>query len=220
MPGHRSRRTAHVSMPPSRGISRSTSATSGARRSASATASCPSAASPTTSTRSLARRRAAVPSRIRRWSSAISTRVGACGSSAIAHMVDQAVLEQSAARCATPGLATRLPPEVAAGLGAISRVARALSAPGPLDELAAHALVEMREALGLSATVLYLPDPGGRPVLRRYLHDLGDGVSDSREELVFDDEAWRLAVASGRPLVFPDIAGWLVGHPVEPAARH
>ena len=52
--------------------------------------------------------------------------------------------------CSTGGLARRLTPEVAAGLGAISRVARALNEPGTLEELAAHALAEMRKALGLS----------------------------------------------------------------------
>src|SRR4051794_41533896 len=75
----------------------------------------------------------------------------------------------SAAVCVPAGLAQRLPPEVATGLGAISRVARALNAPGSLDELAARALGEMRQALGLAATVLYLPDAGGRPGLRRLL---------------------------------------------------
>jgi signal transduction histidine kinase len=123
----------------------------------------------------------------------------------------------SPAACAAPGLAQRLPPEVASGLGAISRVARALNAPGSLDELAAHALAEMRQALSLSATVLYLPDGGGRPVLRRFLHDSPELAT--RAELVFEEEAWRLAVASGHPLVFHEAASWLVDNPFEPAAQ-
>jgi signal transduction histidine kinase len=124
----------------------------------------------------------------------------------------------SAAACPSPGLAQRLPPEVAAGLGAISRVARALNQPGSLEELAAHALAEMRRALGLAATVLYLPAGGGRPVLRRFLHDSPELAS--RAELVFDEEAWRLAVASGHPLVFHEAASWLVDNPFEPEARY
>jgi signal transduction histidine kinase len=122
------------------------------------------------------------------------------------------------ATCATGGLARRLPPEVAAGLGAISRVARALNEPGSLEELAAHALAEMRQALALSATVLYLPDSGGRPVLRRFLHDSPE--LDTRCEIVFEEEAWRLAVSSGHPLVFQEAAGWLVANPFEPEARY
>ena len=121
--------------------------------------------------------------------------------------------------CATGGLAGRLPPEVAAGLGAISRVSRALNAPGELDELAAHALTEMRGALRLSATVLYLPDAGGRPVLRRYLEDTQPGIA-TRAELVFEEEAWGLAVTGGRPLVFQEVGSWLVDNPFVPEARY
>src|SRR4051794_14688893 len=123
----------------------------------------------------------------------------------------------SAAVCVPAGLAQQLPPEVATGLGAISRVARALNAPGSLDELAAHALAEMRQALGLAATVLYLPDAGGRPMLRRFLHDAPS--LGTRPELVFDEEAWRLAVSSGHPLVFHEAASWLVDNPFKPEAR-
>jgi signal transduction histidine kinase len=96
-------------------------------------------------------------------------------------------------------------------------VARALNEPGSLEELAGHALAEMRQALELSATVLYLPDGSGRPVLRRFLHDSPDLVA--RDELVFEEEAWRLAVASGHPLVFHETASWLVDNPFEPEAR-
>lgn len=121
--------------------------------------------------------------------------------------------------CATGGLAGRLPPEVAAGLGAISRVARALNAPGELEELAAHALAELRAALALSASVLYLPDAGGRSVLRRYIEDTDEGIA-TREELVFEEEAWSLAVSGGRPLVFQEVGSWLVDNPFVPAERY
>jgi signal transduction histidine kinase len=114
-------------------------------------------------------------------------------------------------------MARRLPPEVAEGLGAISRVARALNEPGSLEQLAARALAEMRQALALTATVLYLPDSSGRPVLRRFLHDSPE--LDTHREIVFEEEAWRLAVASGHPLVFHEAASWLVANPFEPEAR-
>ncbi len=128
-------------------------------------------------------------------------------------------MQEERLTCATGGLAGRLPPEVAAGLGAISRVARALNAPGTLEELAAHALGEMRAALALSASVLYLPDSSGRPVLRRYIDDADPGIA-TREELVFDEEAWGLAVSGGRPLVFQELGSWLVENPFAPEARH
>src|SRR5205807_7948503 len=129
----------------------------------------------------------------------------------------QAVPEGSA----TSGLAGRLPPEVAAGLGAISRVARALNAPGTLAELTEHALREMSGALSLSAAALYLPARRRPPVLRRYLGGDGEaGAPRARAELVFDEEAWRLAVASGRPVVFHEPAGWLVENPFIPEASH
>src|SRR4051794_39497256 len=132
-------------------------------------------------------------------------------------MVTSRVLDDDRGTCATGGLARRLPPEVAAGLGAISRVARALNEPGSLEQLAAHALAEMRQALALTATVLYLPDSSGRPVLRRFLHDSPE--LETEREIVFEEEAWRLAVASGHPLVFHETASWLVANPFEPAAR-
>ena len=136
-------------------------------------------------------------------------------------MVISRVLDEDRGTCATGGLAGRLPPEVAAGLGAISRVARALNRPGTLDELATHALAEMRSALGLTAAVLYLPDSRGRPVLRRYLQDVPEESGCStREELVFDEEAWSLAVTGAHPLVFQETGGWVVANPFEPQARH
>jgi two-component system nitrate/nitrite sensor histidine kinase NarX len=136
-------------------------------------------------------------------------------------MVNSRVLDEDRGTCATGGLAGRLPPEVAAGLGALSRVARALNGPGALEELAEHALAEMRSALGLAAVVLYLPDARGRPVLRRYLQDVpADAQLDTREELVFEEEAWRLAVTDAHPLVFQETGGWVVTNPFEPQARY
>jgi len=136
-------------------------------------------------------------------------------------MVISRVLDEDRGTCATGGLAGRLPPEVAAGLGALSRVARALNGPGDLDELAAHALAEMRSALGLAAAVLYLPDSRGRPVLRRYVEDVpGESGLTTREELVFEEEAWSLAVTGAHPLVFQETGGWVVANPFEPQARH
>lgn len=136
-------------------------------------------------------------------------------------MVISRVLDEDRGTCATGGLAGRLPPEVAAGLGAISRVARALNGPGTLDELATRALAEMRSALGLSAAVLYLPDSRGRPVLRRYLSDVPEQSElATREELVFEEEAWSLAVTGAHPLVFQETGSWVVANPFEPQARH
>jgi len=124
-----------------------------------------------------------------------------------------------AAPTAPAGLAARLPPEVAAGLGALSRVARALTGPGTLDEIAVRALTEMRDALALDACALYVPD-GGRPVLRlRSTVAPADGLH-TRAELALDEDAWRLMVAGGSPLVFREPAAWLVENPFEPAARH
>ena len=57
--------------------------------------------------------------------------------------------------------AGRLPARVASGLEAISRVARALTTPGALHEVAERALDAMRATLDLQVCVLYLPDAGG-----------------------------------------------------------
>jgi nitrate/nitrite-specific signal transduction histidine kinase len=111
------------------------------------------------------------------------------------------------------GLAGRLAPEVLAGLGAVSRVSRALVGTGELPVLAGAALAEMREALGLELAALYLPDADGLPVLRRYV---GDGAA---EELSFDEEAWRLAVGGGAPIVLREAASWLVENPFSPPAH-
>jgi signal transduction histidine kinase len=125
------------------------------------------------------------------------------------------VSDESGAICATGGLAGRLPHEVVVGLGAISRVARALNEPGSLEDLSAHALAEMRSTLGLGAAALYIPDRGGRPVLTRF-----QSVGSVRGELVFDEEAWRMGVSGGHPIVFRDEAGWLVDNPFVPTARY
>jgi signal transduction histidine kinase len=126
--------------------------------------------------------------------------------------------EQSASASAA-GLARQLPPDVLAGLGAIGRVARALVGAGPLPELSDQALAELREALELEIAVLYLPAESGRPALVRYVTSAaGESAVDAHPEVSFDEEAWRLAVASGVPLVFHEQASWLVANPFEPPA--
>ncbi len=111
------------------------------------------------------------------------------------------------------GLAGRLAPEVLAGLGAVSRVSRALAGTGDLPDLARAALAAMRDALHFDRASLYLPDADGQPVLRRHV---GDAAAD---ELAFDEEAWRLAVAGGAPIVLREAASWLVANPFDPPAR-
>jgi signal transduction histidine kinase len=119
------------------------------------------------------------------------------------------------------GLAQQLPPEVLAGLGAISRVSRALTGAGTLTELAQGALAEMRVSLGLDHAVLYLPEQSGEPVLRRFVAGARESSdTTTREELSFDPEAWHLAVTSGLPLVFHEQASWLVANPFEPPATN
>ena len=71
-------------------------------------------------------------------------------------------------------------------------MSRALVGTGELPVLAGAALDEMREALRLHEAALYLPDADGQPVLRRYVGD------EAAEELSFDEEAWRLAIAARR----------------------
>jgi signal transduction histidine kinase len=126
--------------------------------------------------------------------------------------------DQSASPSAA-GLARQLPPDVLAGLGAIGRVARALVGAGPLPELSDQALAELREALELEIAVLYLPAESGRRALVRYVTSAaGDSAVQAHAEVSFDEEAWRLAVASGVPLVFHEEASWLVTNPFEPPA--
>jgi len=117
------------------------------------------------------------------------------------------------------GPAGRLPPDVAAGLGAIGRVAGALVSASSLQELAEQGLAEMRDALDMEVAALYLPDGQGRPLLHRHVTAAaGDSALQVAGEVVFDEEAWRLAVAAGVPLVFHEEGSWLVANPFRPAA--
>ena len=101
----------------------------------------------------------------------------------------------------------------------MGRVARALVGSGSLAELAERALDEMRDALGLELVALYLPTTDERRGLRRFVTSLGaNPARRARDEVSFDDEAWRLAVASGAPLLFREEASWLVANPFEPPA--
>jgi signal transduction histidine kinase len=118
------------------------------------------------------------------------------------------------------GLAGRLPAGVASGLEAISRVARALTTPGALPEVADGALDAMRATLDLEACVLYVPDAAGRPLLTRYAARPRDGARRARDQIDFDAAAWQLAIAGGHPLVFNEPAGWLVPNPFDPPASH
>jgi signal transduction histidine kinase len=117
------------------------------------------------------------------------------------------------------GSAGRLAPDVAAGLGAIGRVAGALVSASSLQELAEQGLAEMRDALDMDVATLYLPDGQGRPLLHSQVTAAG-GSSNLQvaSEVVFDEEAWRLAVASGVPLIFHEEGSWLVENPFRPAA--
>jgi signal transduction histidine kinase len=99
-------------------------------------------------------------------------------------------------------------------------VARALVGSGSLSHLAERALGEMRDALGLELVVLYLPRVGEEPSLQRYISSTkAETGMRARDEVAFEDEAWRLAVASGAPLVFREEASWLVPNPFEPPAQ-
>jgi signal transduction histidine kinase len=110
--------------------------------------------------------------------------------------------------------------EVLAALAAMARVARALVGSGSLTQLAERALDEIRDALALEVVALYLPSADEGPALRRFVTSQGaNPVLRARDEVSFDAEAWRLAVASGAPLLFREEAGWLVANPFEPAAE-
>jgi signal transduction histidine kinase len=103
--------------------------------------------------------------------------------------------------------------------GAVRRTARALVSAVTLAELAQGALEEMRDALGLEIVALYVPPGDHRPVLEL----LAAAVRmppriHAHERLVFDEEAWRLAVEGDAPLVLHERAGWLVEHPFVPPA--
>jgi signal transduction histidine kinase len=111
-------------------------------------------------------------------------------------------------------------PEVLAALGALGRVASALVGSGSLGELAERALDEMRVALGLEVVVLYIPRFAEQTSLQRYVTSADDRVTTrAHDEVEFDDEAGRLATASGAPLVFREEASWLVPNPFAPPAQ-
>ena len=121
---------------------------------------------------------------------------------------------------AEPVLSGRLAPEVMAGLGALARVSRALVGTGSLAELATRALAEMRDALDLDLAVLYLPTADGGPCLERFVSSAAAGTEVvACEVLRYEPEAWRLAVASGMPIVLREPAGWLGQNPFTPAAH-
>jgi two-component system nitrate/nitrite sensor histidine kinase NarX len=83
-----------------------------------------------------------------------------------------------------------------------------------LPELAQGALEEMRDALGLQVAALYVP-PGDGPVLERLAVTASAPVS-ARDRLVFDEEAWQLAVQGDAPLLLHDRGEWLMEHPFSP----
>jgi signal transduction histidine kinase len=132
----------------------------------------------------------------------------------------QAAMSASPSGSTPPeGLTGRLAPDVAAGLGAIGRVAAALVSASSLQELAEQGLAEMRDALHMEVASLYLPDGRGRPLLHRHVTAAGgDSALQAAAEVVFDEEAWRLAVAGGAPLVFHEEGSWLVANPFRPTA--
>lgn len=104
-------------------------------------------------------------------------------------------------------------------IAAVGSVARALVGAGALSELAEHALGAMCQALGLRVAALYLPDADDVPLLRRFAVAGADIESVGLlDELRFEHEAWRLASAGGRALVFHEPATWLVANPFDPPA--
>jgi nitrate/nitrite-specific signal transduction histidine kinase len=120
-------------------------------------------------------------------------------------------------------VAAEAPPPAAVqspvAIATVGSVARALVGAGTLSELAEHALAAMCEALGLRVAALYLPEADDVPILRRFASSGADvdtvGLLD---ELRFEQEAWRLASAGGRALVFHEPATWLVANPFDPPA--
>ena len=100
--------------------------------------------------------------------------------------------------------------------GAVGRTARALVSAVTLPELAQGALEEMRDALGLAIAALYVP-PGDGPVLERVAVTASTPIR-ARDRLVFDEEAWQLAVQGDAPLVLHDRGEWLMEHPFSPPA--
>ena len=112
-------------------------------------------------------------------------------------------------------LSQEVPREVLAGLGAVSRVSRALVGTGELPRPGRpRAGGDARGAATSSTAALYLPDADGAagpaPLRRR---------ATSAEELSFDEEAWRLAVASGAPIVLREAGQLAGGEPVRRRPR-
>jgi signal transduction histidine kinase len=107
----------------------------------------------------------------------------------------------------------------AAAIATVGSVARALVGTGHLGELAEHALAAMCQALGLRVAALYLPEADDVPILRRFAVAGADVDAIALlDELRFEQEAWRLASAGGRALVFHEPATWLVANPFDPPA--
>src|SRR3954452_16253771 len=127
---------------------------------------------------------------MRRWSSAMRTRVG---------------IEIE------PNPAVQL----LAGFGAIVQVARGLVGGHELADMAERALEAMREALELDTAALYLPHDGGPSLTRA---GACGAAPLAAETLDLDTEAFQLT-AQGRPLVFQGAAPWLGPHPFEPPAK-
>jgi signal transduction histidine kinase len=120
-------------------------------------------------------------------------------------------------------VAAEAPPPAAVqppvAIAAVGSVARALVGAGSLSELAEHALAAMCEALGLRVAALYLPDADDVPILRRFAASGAEVDTVALlDELRFEQEAWQLASAGGRALVFHEPATWLVANPFDPPA--
>src|SRR5919198_1098229 len=191
--GWRSRSAAHVSRPGSSGMSRSSRTTSGARRWASARASRPSRARPATATRGSARSSAAVPSRIRRWSSTTSTETG--GSSIAGRKLTGA---GAVATEAHPPAAVQAPLAIAA-VGSVARgvVAAAQRRPLALEETGATVLAILGDLLGAGIAAARLRQRIARAEVERervrLAADIHDGLAQDlalakREIALLDSE--------------------------------
>jgi signal transduction histidine kinase len=101
-------------------------------------------------------------------------------------------------------------------LGALGRTARALVSAVTLPELARGALDEMCGTLGFEVAALYVPADDGQPVLERLA--AAGATREPCDRLVFDAEAWRLAVQGDAPLVMRERGAWLMEHPFTPPA--
>ncbi len=111
--------------------------------------------------------------------------------------------------------------EVPSGLEAISRVARAAVSVDDLPKVTGAILAEIAIALRLDATAIYFGEHRivGGP-LRRLAFRVEPGLeSSTREELLIDQDAWRLLLTGG-PFVFREPASWLTENPFSPPASH